>query len=407
MILYELETTVKSPILYVDMDGVLTEYYNAIATFATSQGLLESGGDWYDMSPEIELQAIAAVPNAGFFANLAVRAEANALIDLCVAKNGSYRALTTDAGTQANTIKTNWMAANFTGSRAAAGIDFATNFKDIIEKGGIVKAIPAPNTFSKPRSFFDGLNNWAISEGASGLAYITFEKSKNKIVGKGPIAKFFSESAVSGLMKSCKINEKDSVFFVCNKEKEATKFSGIARQKIGEELKLIDEKSFQFCWVIDYPMYEYDEKEKKIDFSHNPFSMPQVEIKDFDGIDPLKILAYQYDLVCNGYELSSGAIRNHMPEYLFKVFEKVGYSKNMVEKNFSGMIKALSYGAPPHGGMAPGIDRIVMLLANQKNIREVTLFPLNQNAEDLLMEAPSDATEKQLKELNIKTIKKS
>jgi len=280
-------------------------------------------------------------------------------------------------------------------------------FKDIIEKGGIVKAIPAPNTFSKPRSFFDGLNNWAISEGASGLAYITFEKSKNKIVGKGPIAKFFSESAVSGLMKSCKINEKDSVFFVCNKEKEATKFSGIARQKIGEELKLIDEKSFQFCWVIDYPMYEYDEKEKKIDFSHNPFSMPQVEIKDFDGIDPLKILAYQYDLVCNGYELSSGAIRNHMPEYLFKVFEKVGYSKNMVEKNFSGMIKALSYGAPPHGGMAPGIDRIVMLLANQKNIREVTLFPLNQNAEDLLMEAPSDATEKQLKELNIKTIKKS
>ena len=280
-------------------------------------------------------------------------------------------------------------------------------FKDIIEKGGIVKAIPAPNTFSKPRSFFDGLNNWAISEGASGLAYITFEKSKNKIVGKGPIAKFFSESAVSGLMKSCKINEKDSVFFVCNKEKEARKFSGIARQKIGEELKLIDEKSFQFCWVIDYPMYEYDEKEKKIDFSHNPFSMPQVEIKDFDGIDPLKILAYQYDLVCNGYELSSGAIRNHMPEYLFKVFEKVGYSKNMVEKNFSGMIKALSYGAPPHGGMAPGIDRIVMLLANQKNIREVTLFPLNQNAEDLLMEAPSDATEKQLKELNIKTIKKS
>ena len=280
-------------------------------------------------------------------------------------------------------------------------------FKDIIEKGGIVKAIPAPNTFSKPRSFFDGLNNWAISEGASGLAYITFEKSKNKIVGKGPIAKFFSESAVSGLMKSCKINEKDSVFFVCNKEKEATKFSGIARQKIGEELKLIDEKSFQFCWVIDYPMYEYDEKEKKIDFSHNPFSMPQVEIKDFDGIDPLKILAYQYDLVCNGYELSSGAIRNHMPEYLFKVFEKVGYSKNMVEKNFSGMIKALSYGAPPHGGMAPGIDRIVMLLANQKNIREVTLFPLNQNAQDLLMEAPSEVTEKQLKELNIKTVKKN
>ncbi len=280
-------------------------------------------------------------------------------------------------------------------------------FKDIISKGGIVKAIPVFNTFSKPRSFFDGLNNWAISEGASGLAYITFEKTNNKITGKGPIAKFFSERAVLELLKDCKITEKDSVFFVCNKEKEATKFSGIARQKIAEELKLINEKSFHFCWVTDYPMYEYDEKEKKIDFSHNPFSMPQVEMKEFDKTDPLKILAYQYDLVCNGYELSSGAIRNHIPEYLFKVFDKVGYSKSMVEKNFSGMIKALSYGAPPHGGMAPGIDRIVMLLADQKNIREVTLFPLNQNAEDLLMEAPSEATEKQLKELSIKTVKKN
>ena len=279
-------------------------------------------------------------------------------------------------------------------------------FKDIIAKGGVVKAIPVPNTFSKPRSFFDGLNNWAISEGASGLAYITFESVKNKIVGKGPVAKFFSESAILEIIKNCKITEKDSIFFVCNKEKEAIKFSGIARQKIAEELKLIDEKSFHFCWITDYPMYEYDEKEKKIDFSHNPFSMPQVEMKEFHKTDPLKILAYQYDLVCNGYELSSGAIRNHIPEYLFKVFDKVGYSKNMVEKNFSGMIKALSYGAPPHGGMAPGIDRIVMLLANEKNIREVTLFPLNQNAEDLLMEAPSEVTEKQLKELNIKTIKK-
>tara|TARA_Y100001970_G_scaffold293933_1_gene444771 strand:+ start:1710 stop:3500 length:1791 start_codon:yes stop_codon:yes gene_type:complete len=280
-------------------------------------------------------------------------------------------------------------------------------FKDIISKGGIVKAIPVSKTYSKPRSFFDGLNNWAISEGASGLAYITFEKVNNKIIGKGPIAKFFSESAISDLIKICKITDKDSVFFVCNNEKEALKFAGVARQKIAEELKLIDEKSYNFCWITDYPMYEYDEKEKKMDFSHNPFSMPQVEISQFEKTDPLKILAYQYDLVCNGYELSSGAIRNHIPEYLFKVFNKVGYSRNMVEKNFSGMIKALSYGAPPHGGMAPGIDRIVMLLANQKNIREVTLFPLNQNAEDLLMEAPSEATEKQLKELNIKTIKKS
>ena len=208
------------------------------------------------------------------------------------------------------------------------------------------------------------------------------------------------------LLKICDINEKDSVFFVCNQASEAIKFSGVVRQKIAEELDLIDKKKFTFCWIVDYPMYSYDDKEKKIDFSHNPFSMPQIDMKDFDKTDPLEILAYQYDLVCNGYELSSGAIRNHIPEYLFKVFSKVGYSKNQVEKNFSGMIKALSYGAPPHGGMAPGIDRIVMLLAEQKNIREVTLFPLTQNAQDLLMDAPSEVSEKQLKELNIKTTNK-
>ncbi len=279
-------------------------------------------------------------------------------------------------------------------------------FKEIIDKKGIVKAIPVKNTYSKPRSFFDNLNNWAISEGASGLAYINFEKNKDKIVGKGPISKFFSEKGIIELLKTCNITEKDSVFFVCNKISEAIKFSGIARQKIAEDLNIIDKKKFNFCWIVDYPMYSYDEKEKKIDFSHNPFSMPQIDIKSFDTADPLKILAYQYDLVCNGYELSSGAIRNHIPEYLFKVFSKVGYSKNMVEKNFSGMIKALSYGAPPHGGMAPGIDRIVMLLADQKNIREVTIFPLTQNAQDLLMDAPSEVSDKQLKELSIKITQK-
>ena len=279
-------------------------------------------------------------------------------------------------------------------------------FKEIIKKGGIVKAIPAKNTETKPRSFFDNLNNWAIAEGASGLAYITFEKSNGKIIGKGPVAKFFSDKSISELLIECNIDEKGSVFFVCNKEPEASKFAGLARQKIGEELKLVDNSSFKFCWIVDFPMFHYDEKEKKIDFSHNPFSMPQIKIENFDKKNPLEILAFQYDLVCNGYELSSGAIRNHITEYLFKVFSKVGYSKEMVEKNFSGMIKALSYGAPPHGGMAPGIDRIVMLLANQKNIREVTLFPLNQNAQDLLMDAPSEITDKQLKELSIKNIKK-
>ena len=279
-------------------------------------------------------------------------------------------------------------------------------FKENIKKGQIVKAIPLSSTDTKPRSFFDNLNNWAISEGANGMAYINFEKKDGKVLGKGPIAKFFSDKAISELLKVCKLNEKGSAFFVCNNQQEALKFSGIARQKIGQELKIIDETKFNFCWIVDFPMFHYDENEKKIDFSHNPFSMPKVDIKDFDKTDPLKILAHQYDLVCNGYELSSGAIRNHLPEYLFKVFSKVGYTQDMVKKKFSGMINALSYGAPPHGGMAPGIDRIVMLLANQKNIREVTLFPLTQNAQDLLMGAPSDVDEEQLKQLNIKINKK-
>ncbi len=280
-------------------------------------------------------------------------------------------------------------------------------FKDIIKKGGIVKAIPVKNVSDKPRSFFDGLNNWAISEGASGLAYITFEKNKDKMIGKGPIAKFFSENSLLKLIKECRVTAKDSIFFVCNKVTDANKFAGIVRQKIAEDLKLIDNSKFKFCWIVDFPMYHYDEKEKKIDFSHNPFSMPQTAMEDFDKTDPLKVLAFQYDLVCNGYELSSGAIRNHITDYLYKVFKKVGYSKDMVKKDFSGMINALSYGAPPHGGMAPGIDRIVMLLADEKNIREVTLFPLNQNAQDLLMDAPSEVTDKQLKELSIKPSKKS
>ena len=279
-------------------------------------------------------------------------------------------------------------------------------FKKIIAKGGVVRAIPAPNSSSKPRSFFDGYNNWAKEEGAKGLGYIIFEKSNGKLIGKGPLGKFFSEKAISELAKICGLKEKDSVFFSSDKIKEAEKISGIARQKLGKELNLINDKKFEFCWITDYPMYHYDEKEKKIDFSHNPFSMPQIDLKDFDKADPLSILAYQYDLVCNGYEISSGAIRNHLPDLMYKVFSKVGYSKDDVNRKFEGMIKALSYGAPPHGGMAPGIDRIVMLLAGKNNIREVTLFPMNQNAQDLLMGAPSTLSESQLKELSIKLLEK-
>ena len=279
-------------------------------------------------------------------------------------------------------------------------------FKKLIEKGCVVRAIPAPNTHSKPRSFFDGYNNWAKSEGGKGLGYITIEKDNGKLISKGPIGKSFSEKAINELIKTCKLKEKDSVFFSSDKTNEAERISGAARQKIGMELNLIDNNKFEFCWIIDYPMYQYDEKEKRIDFSHNPFSMPQIDIKEFDKTDPLSIKAYQYDLVCNGYEISSGAIRNHLPEMMYKVFSKVGYSKDQVNKKFEGMIKALSYGAPPHGGMAPGIDRIVMILAGKNNIREVTLFPMNQNAQDLLMGAPSKPTENQLKELSIKVLEK-
>ena len=279
-------------------------------------------------------------------------------------------------------------------------------FKKIIEKGGVVRAIPAPNTSSKPRSFFDEYNNWAKEEGAKGLGYILLEKNKDKLIGKGPIGKFFSEKAISELIKICKLKENDSVFFSSDKKKEAEKISGLVRQKLGKELNLINNKKFEFCWITDFPMYQYCEEEKKIDFSHNPFSMPQIDLKDFDKTDPLSILAYQYDLVCNGYEISSGAIRNHLPDLMYKVFSKVGYSKEDVNKKFEGMIKALSYGAPPHGGMAPGIDRIVMLLAGKDNIREVTLFPMNQNAQDLLMGAPTKASELQLKDLNIKILEK-
>ena len=274
-------------------------------------------------------------------------------------------------------------------------------FKKLINKGAIVRAIPAPDTKNKPRSFFDNMNLWAKEEGASGLAYITFEKKNGAITASGPIGKFFSSESTSELVKFCKLKDSDSLFFSCGKKKEVEKISGLARKKIANDLNLIILDKFEFCWITDFPMYQYNEDEKKLEFSHNPFSMPQVDHDKFDQLDPLSILAYQYDLVCNGSELSSGAIRNHMPKMMYKVFSKVGYSEKDVKNKFGGMIKALSYGAPPHGGIAPGIDRIVMLLANEENIREVTLFPLNQNAEDLLMNAPSELNKKQLKDLNI------
>ena len=278
-------------------------------------------------------------------------------------------------------------------------------FKKLVKSGSIVRAIKTQNTKDKPRSFFDGVDNWAKDQGASGMAYFTIEEGE-KITAKGPVGKFFSSDALKEIMKITKAKNGDSIFFSCNKENEVLKLVSLARDKIAKDLKLINEDTFAFCWIVDYPMYEIDEKTNKISFSHNPFSMPQGDESKIDLSKPLEIKAYQYDIVCNGIELSSGAIRNHKPDLMYKLFSIAGYSKNEVDKKFKGMINALSYGAPPHGGIAPGIDRIVMLLANEKNIREVTLFPMNQNAQDLMMDAPSEINEDQLKELGLQ-IKKN
>ena len=278
-------------------------------------------------------------------------------------------------------------------------------FKKLVMSGSKVRCIVTKNTKDKPRSFFDNIDKWAKEQGASGLAYFTFEKVK-EISSKGPIGKFFKHEALKEIMKVTSAEVGDSIFFACGKINDVEKIISQAREKIAKDLNLIDENKFAFCWVVDYPMFELDEVSKKIQFSHNPFSMPQGDIHKINFDKPLEIKAYQYDIVCNGIELSSGAIRNHIPDLMYKLFAIAGYNKKKVDEKFSGMINALSYGAPPHGGIAPGIDRIIMLLAGEKNIREVTLFPLNQNAQDLLMGAPSEVEEKQLKELNIKVDKK-
>ncbi len=274
-------------------------------------------------------------------------------------------------------------------------------FKKLVKSGSKVRTIVTKNTVGKARGFFDNIDKWAKEQGASGLAYFSLEKDKS-ISAKGPIGKFFSENSLKELMKLCDAEVGDSFFLACGNEVEIEKILSAARNKIGEDLKIIDENQFSFCWIVDYPMYEVDNKTNKIIFSHNPFSMPQGNIENLNFEKPLEIKAYQYDIVCNGIELSSGAIRNHIPELMYKLFAVAGYSEKDVNEKFSGMINALSYGAPPHGGIAPGIDRIVMLLADKDNIREVTLFPMNQNAQDLMMQAPSKVSDKQLKELSLK-----
>ncbi len=271
-------------------------------------------------------------------------------------------------------------------------------FKKLVKSGSNVRCIVTQNTKDKPRSFFDNIDRWAKDEGASGLAYFTIE---NGISAKGPVGKFFSKESLEEIMKKTGAKVGDSIFMACSKKKDLERITSLARDKIAKDLNLIDDNVFAFCWVVDYPMFEKNDQTNKIEFSHNPFSMPQGDIKKLNFEKPLDMLAYQYDIVCNGIELSSGAIRNHIPEIMYKLFAIAGYNKDQVNEKFSGMINALSYGAPPHGGIAPGIDRIIMLLANEKNIREVTMFPMNQNAQDLMMNAPSSIDDKQLKELNL------
>ncbi|WP_210491291.1 aspartate--tRNA ligase [Microvirga antarctica] len=281
-------------------------------------------------------------------------------------------------------------------------------FKNVIKSGGVVRAIPATGAAAQPRSFFDKLNEWARTEGAPGLGYVVFEEEGGAIVGKGPIAKFIPAEAQAAIREKAGLKAGDAVFFSAGTEDKAASLAGKARVRIGDELGLGDRNQFAFAWIVDFPQYEWNEDEKKIDFSHNPFSMPAIEAEDFLALTDadkeriLTLTAYQYDMVCNGFELASGAIRNHRPDVMKKAFGIAGYDEKTLEDKFGGMYRAFHYGAPPHGGMAAGIDRIVMLLCGAVNLREITIFPMNQRAEDLLLGAPSEVSPKQLRESHIR-----
>jgi aspartyl-tRNA synthetase len=281
-------------------------------------------------------------------------------------------------------------------SDAFRGSDFRI-FAQSVEKGSVVRAIPAPGGGAQPRSWFDKLNDWARKEGAAGLGYIVFEDGG----GKGPIARNLDDDRIAQIRGATGLSDGDAVFFACDEADGAASLAGKVRTRMGDDLDLLEKNSFRFCWVVDYPMFEMDKDTGKIEFSHNPFSMPQGGLEALDAEDPLEILAHQYDIVCNGVELASGAIRNHLPDIMYRAFSIAGYGKEEVEAQFSGMLNAFKFGAPPHGGIAPGVDRIVMLLADEPNIREVVAFPMNQQAEDLMMGAPAPVESERLRELHL------
>jgi aspartyl-tRNA synthetase len=279
-------------------------------------------------------------------------------------------------------------------------------FAGMLEKNpkAEIRAIPAPTGGS--RAFCDRMNAFAQKEGLPGMGYIFWREEGGAAIGAGPLAKNIGPERTEAIRQQLGLSAGDAAFFLAGEPASFIDVAGKARNVIGEELNLTAKDRFEFCWIVDFPMYEWDEERKCVDFSHNPFSMPQGGLEALEKLDPLEILGYQYDIVCNGVELSSGAIRNHKPEIMFKAFEIAGYDKQTVEDSFGGMLNAFRYGAPPHGGIAPGVDRIVMLLAGAENIREVIMFPMNQRAEDLMMQAPAPATNEQLRELGLRVIPK-
>jgi aspartyl-tRNA synthetase len=305
-------------------------------------------------------------------------------------------------GTDKPDLRNPILIADVTEEFEAEGVTFNA-FRNLIAQGAVVRAIPAPGAAAQPRSFFDKLNDWARKDmQAPGLGYIVLDEEGGKLAGRGPIAKFLPQPVVERMAKRAGVKAGDALFFACDKGAGAAALAGAARIRIGDELGLADKSRFDFCWIVDFPMFEWNDEDKRIDFSHNPFSMPQGGLEALETRDPLDILAYQYDIVCNGIELSSGAIRNHKPEIMKKAFEIAGYGEDVLMEKFGGLYRAFQYGAPPHGGIAPGLDRIVMMLCGEQNLREVVLFPMNQQAEDPLLGAPSEASPKQLRELHIR-----